>query len=49
LALNANYILDFSKTENQELLLADIEAFNGQYEKLINILNKAIIEKGNGI
>jgi cell filamentation protein len=45
LSLNANFILDFSTTENQILLLADIEAFNGQYERLIKILDKAIIEK----
>ena len=45
LSLNANYILDFSKTENKNLLLADIEAFNGQYNRLILILNDAIKEK----
>ncbi len=42
LALNANYILDFSGLEKEELLTADIEAFNGQYEKLIKLLNKTI-------
>jgi cell filamentation protein len=45
LSLNANYILDFSKTEKEELLEADIDAFNGEYEKLIKILDKAIIVK----
>lgn len=45
LALNANYILDFSKTEKDDLLLADIEAFNGKYDSLIKILNKAIRAK----
>jgi cell filamentation protein len=45
LSLNANYILDFSKIEKEELLLADIEAFNGQYDNLIKILDKAIIGK----
>ena len=45
LSLNAEYILDFSKTENEELLMADIEAFNGKYESLIKILEKAIIGK----
>jgi len=45
LSLNANYILDFGKTEKEELLAADIEAFNGQYERLIKILEKAISVK----
>jgi len=43
LSLNAKYTLDFSKTEKEELLTADIEAFNGKYDKLINILEKAIV------
>jgi cell filamentation protein len=42
LSLNANYILDFSITKKEELLLADIEAFNGQYNRLIKILDKII-------
>jgi hypothetical protein len=41
-SLNANYTLDFSKTEKDELLTADIEAFNGKYENLVKILEKAI-------
>ena len=45
LSLNAGYILDFSKTENEKLLIADIEAFNGKYKSLIKILEKAIIDK----
>ena len=45
LSLNAEYILDFSKTENEELLIADIEAFNGKYKGLIKILEKGIIDK----
>ncbi|GHT99491.1 Fic family protein [Spirochaetia bacterium] len=45
LSLNANYILDFSKINKDELLTADIEAFNGSYVNLIKILNKAIIVK----
>jgi cell filamentation protein len=45
LSLNANYILDFSKIEKEELLNADIEAFNGQYERLIKILEYAISVK----
>jgi cell filamentation protein len=45
LALNANYILDFSKTENKNLLQADIEPFNGQYNRLIKILKEAVFEK----
>ena len=35
-------ILDFSSTKKEELLAADIAAFNGQYEKLIQILTEAI-------
>jgi cell filamentation protein len=45
LSLNSNYILDLSKTEKENLLLADIEAFNGQYNRLLEILNKTIVEK----
>jgi cell filamentation protein len=44
-SLNANFVLDFSKTDNEKLLLADIDAFNGQYCNSIKILDKAIIEK----
>jgi cell filamentation protein len=40
LSLNAKYSLNFSKIEKKELLTADIEAFNGKYEKLIQILEK---------
>jgi cell filamentation protein len=43
LSLNAKYKLDFSKMEKDELLIADIEAFNGKYNKLIKILEKVII------
>lgn len=42
LAFNANYILDFSKTDKEALLTADIEAFNGKYEGLIRILEKTV-------
>jgi cell filamentation protein len=42
LSLNANYVLDFGKVNKDELLTADIEAFDGKYEKLIKILDKAI-------
>jgi hypothetical protein len=45
LSLNADYILDFSETEKEALLTADIEAFNGQYDNLIKILDKAITRK----
>jgi cell filamentation protein len=45
LSLNANYILDFSQMEKDELLEADIEAFNGQYGKLLKILDKAVVVK----
>ena len=43
LSLNAKYTLDFSKTKKEELLTADIEAFNGKYDKLMKILEKAIV------
>jgi cell filamentation protein len=43
LSLNAKYTLDFTKTEKEELLTADIEAFNGKYDTLINILEKVIV------
>ena len=43
LSLNAHCILDFSKTEKYRLLTADIEAFNGKYKKLIQILEKIIV------
>jgi cell filamentation protein len=43
LSLNANYTLDFRKTEKEKLLTADIEAFNGKYERLIQILEKIIM------
>jgi cell filamentation protein len=43
LSLNAKYTLDFSKMGKEELLTADIEAFNGKYDKLINILEKVIV------
>jgi cell filamentation protein len=42
LSLNAKYILDLSKTEKEELLIADVEAFNGKYDKLIRILEKVV-------
>ncbi len=43
LSLNAKYKLDFSKMEKEELLIADIEAFNGKYSKLIKILEKVVV------
>ena len=49
LSLNAKYTLDFSKMEKEELLTADIEAFNGKYNKLINILEKVIVEGCGGV
>jgi cell filamentation protein len=45
LSLNANYRLDFSKTKSEKLLIADINAFNGDYKDLINILEEAISKK----
>jgi len=44
LSLNASYLLDFSKTDNEKLLIADIEAFNGRYDNLVKILETAIHE-----
>jgi cell filamentation protein len=49
LSQNAGYILDFSKTDKDDLLEADISAFNGMYESLEKVLDKAIFEKGNVI
>jgi cell filamentation protein len=43
LSLDANHTLNFSKIEKEELLEADIKAFNGKYDKLINILEKVIV------
>jgi len=43
LSLNAKYTLDFSNTKKEDLLAADIDAFNGKYDKLINILKKAVV------
>jgi cell filamentation protein len=43
LSLNAKYTLDFTKTKKEKLLVADIEAFNGKYDKLIKILEKVIM------
>lgn len=45
LALNAEYVLDFSTIHKDELLKADIEAFNGMYSNLIKLLEKAISRK----
>ena len=42
LSLNAGYMLDFSKTNKDKLLIADINALNGNYNDLIKILDKAI-------
>ena len=43
LSINAKYKLDFSKMRKEELLTADIEAFNGKYDKLMKILEKVIL------
>jgi cell filamentation protein len=45
LSLNAGYLLDFSKTNKEKLLIADINALNGNYCNLISILEKAISKK----
>ena len=42
LSFNAGYILDFSKTDKNKLLIADINALNGKYDSLEKILNKAV-------
>jgi cell filamentation protein len=43
LSLNAKYTLDFSKTGKDDLLTADIDAFNGKYDRLVDILGKVIM------
>jgi len=35
-------VLDFSVADKEELLEADILAFNSQYDKLIKILEKVV-------
>jgi fido (protein-threonine AMPylation protein) len=42
LSLNAGFLLDFRKIDKEQLLIADINALNGNYGDLINILGKAI-------
>jgi len=42
LALHSNYLLDFNNTSKNDLLVADINAFNGVYDNLIAILDGAV-------
>lgn len=42
LATDAGYNLKFSNTAKEELLNADIAAFNCQYEPLIKVLEKVV-------
>jgi cell filamentation protein len=42
LALNAHYLLDFSNTKKEDLLAADINAFNGMCDDLIAVLDCAV-------
>jgi cell filamentation protein len=42
LSFNAGYLLDFSKTDKDKLLIADINALNGNYCDLMDILENAI-------
>jgi cell filamentation protein len=42
LSLHAQYILDFNNTRKEDLLAADISAFNGVYDDLIGILGNAV-------
>ena len=42
LALHANYLLDFSLIKKEDLLAADINAFNGVYDDLITLLDGAV-------
>jgi cell filamentation protein len=42
LSFNAGYIRDFSKTDKNKMLIADINALNGNYSDLISILELAI-------
>jgi cell filamentation protein len=45
LSLNADYLLDFSKVDKDKLLIADINALNGDYQNLIDILENAVYRK----
>ena len=42
LALHTDYLLDFSLTKKEDLLAADINAFNGVYDDLIALLDGAV-------
>jgi cell filamentation protein len=42
LAFHAHYLLDFSQTQKEDLLIADINAFNGNYNDLVAILDCAV-------
>jgi cell filamentation protein len=42
LSLHAQYILDFNNTRKEDLLVADINAFNGFYDDLAAILGNAV-------
>jgi len=47
LAFNAGYLLDFNRIKTEDLLIADINAFNGVYDELISILNNVINKLGD--
>ena len=42
LSINAGYDLEFHKTSKEALLNADIQAFNREYEPLIQVLNRVV-------
>ncbi|GHT57983.1 hypothetical protein FACS1894109_11300 [Spirochaetia bacterium] len=44
LLLNADYILDFGTVDKEQLLIADINAFNGKYAPLMKILDETLYE-----
>jgi cell filamentation protein len=45
LSFNADYILDFGSVDKEQLLIADIDAFNGKYQPLVEILDKILFHK----
>jgi len=44
LCINAGYDLQFHKTSKEALLHADIQAFNREYEPLIQVLNDIVVQ-----
>lgn len=48
LALNAGYVLNFSRTTTKKLLQADMLAFNGSYEALEKLIDWCLITENEG-